>query len=98
MDDFDFLHGSWDVANRRLTTPLGSGPGTWVEFPGHAVVQPRGVSQVRIPPMNSENADRFLGEFQELEHGRPDGPSLRAAVRDQPRRPDSPQGPETPLP
>ncbi|MFE4649771.1 hypothetical protein [Streptomyces sp. NPDC056707] len=34
--------------------------------------------------MNSENpnADHFLGEFQELEHGRPDGPSLRAAVRD----------------
>jgi hypothetical protein len=40
MDDFDFLHGSWDVANRRLTTPLGSGPGTWGEFPGHAVVRP----------------------------------------------------------
>ncbi|MFF4422448.1 hypothetical protein ACFY04_16970 [Streptomyces sp. NPDC001549] len=40
MDDFDFLHGSWDVANRRLTAPLGSGPATWVEFPGHAVVRP----------------------------------------------------------
>ncbi|MFE7792636.1 hypothetical protein [Streptomyces sp. NPDC057460] len=32
--------------------------------------------------MSSENADRFLGEFQELEHGRPDGASLRAAVRE----------------
>lgn len=34
--------------------------------------------------MNSANphSDRLLGEFQELEHGRPDGPSLRAAVRD----------------
>ncbi|MGW4790516.1 hypothetical protein [Streptomyces sp. NPDC004230] len=40
MDDFDFLHGSWDVANRRLTAPLGSGPATWTEFPGHAVVRP----------------------------------------------------------
>ncbi|WP_329192067.1 MULTISPECIES: hypothetical protein [unclassified Streptomyces] len=39
MDDFDFLHGCWDVANRRLTAPLGSGPATWVEFPGHAVVR-----------------------------------------------------------
>ncbi|MFJ1975437.1 hypothetical protein ACIO93_43325 [Streptomyces sp. NPDC087903] len=27
--------------------------------------------------------DRFLGEFRELEHGRPDGPALRESVRDQ---------------
>ncbi|MFF1792690.1 hypothetical protein ACFVXQ_00360 [Kitasatospora sp. NPDC058263] len=43
MNDFDFLHGSWHVANRRLTTPLGSagaGAGTWEEFPGHSVIQP----------------------------------------------------------
>ncbi|MGW7102332.1 hypothetical protein [Streptomyces sp. NPDC054838] len=40
MDDFDFLHGCWDVANRRLAAPLGSGPATWAEFPGHAVVRP----------------------------------------------------------
>ncbi|MBL1119062.1 hypothetical protein JK364_42880 [Streptomyces sp. 110] len=40
MDDFDFLHGSWHVANRRLTAPLGPGPATWAEFPGHAVVRP----------------------------------------------------------
>ncbi|MBF9066777.1 hypothetical protein [Streptacidiphilus fuscans] len=41
MNDFDFLHGSWDVANRRLTTPLG-GPDAhiWEEFPGHSVIQP----------------------------------------------------------
>ncbi|MEU6914235.1 hypothetical protein [Streptomyces olindensis] len=33
--------------------------------------------------MSSENqyADRFLGEFRELEHGRTDGPSLRDCVR-----------------
>lgn len=41
MNDFDFLHGSWDVANRRLTTPLAAPPGgTWEEFPGHAVIRP----------------------------------------------------------
>ncbi|WP_426402851.1 hypothetical protein ACN9M0_00540 [Streptomyces sp. R-07] len=28
-------------------------------------------------------SDRFIGEFRELGHGRPDGPSLRAAVRDE---------------
>jgi hypothetical protein len=39
MNDFDFLHGSWDVANRRLTAPL-TGGGTWEEFPGHSVIRP----------------------------------------------------------
>ncbi|MEU1516659.1 hypothetical protein ABZ490_31720 [Streptomyces sp. NPDC005811] len=40
FDDFTFLHGSWDVANRRLTAPLGPGPADWAEFPGHAVIRP----------------------------------------------------------
>ncbi|MGW0315143.1 hypothetical protein [Streptomyces flavidovirens] len=33
--------------------------------------------------MSSEDvhADRFIGEFQELEHGRTNGPSLRGSVR-----------------
>ncbi|MFF5536565.1 hypothetical protein ACFY71_29505 [Streptomyces cinerochromogenes] len=39
MDDSDFLHGSGDVADRSLIPPLGSGPATLVEFPGHAVVR-----------------------------------------------------------
>ncbi|MFI9364346.1 hypothetical protein ACIG5E_25325 [Kitasatospora sp. NPDC053057] len=39
MNDFDFFHGSWDVANRRLTAPL-TGGGTWEEFPGHTAVRP----------------------------------------------------------
>lgn len=34
-------------------------------------------------PDESFPYDRFLGEFQELEHGRPDGPALRESVRDQ---------------
>ncbi|WP_432016452.1 hypothetical protein [Streptomyces hydrogenans] len=28
-------------------------------------------------------SDRFVGDFRELGHGRPDGPSLHAAVRDE---------------
>jgi hypothetical protein len=27
--------------------------------------------------------NRLIGEFQELQHGRPDGPALRESVRDQ---------------
>ena len=34
--DFDFLIGSWEVANRRLTTLL-SGADDWDEFPATAV-------------------------------------------------------------
>ncbi|WP_329084032.1 MULTISPECIES: hypothetical protein [unclassified Streptosporangium] len=34
--DFDFLHGSWDVVNRRLLKPL-SGSDEWEEFPGTSV-------------------------------------------------------------
>jgi hypothetical protein len=32
MNDFDFLHGKWDVANHRLVTPLAGG-GDWEDFP-----------------------------------------------------------------
>jgi hypothetical protein len=32
-------------------------------------------------PNENPHADRFLGEFRELKHGNPDGPSLIAAVR-----------------
>jgi hypothetical protein len=35
MDDFDFLHGEWDVVNRRLTAPLSGRPDDWYEFPAH---------------------------------------------------------------
>ena len=34
--DFDFLIGSWEVANHRLTTRLAGG-GDWEEFPATAV-------------------------------------------------------------
>lgn len=40
MDDFDFLHGVWDVANRRLAEPLSDRSDDWQEFPGRAFVRP----------------------------------------------------------
>ncbi|WP_327369479.1 hypothetical protein [Streptomyces sp. NBC_01217] len=39
MNDFAFLHGSWNVANRRLTELL-AGSDSWEAFPGHAVIRP----------------------------------------------------------
>ncbi|MGK4583075.1 hypothetical protein [Kitasatospora sp. HPMI-4] len=35
MDDFDIPHGSWHMADRRPAAPLGSGPGTRMNFPDH---------------------------------------------------------------
>lgn len=35
-NDFDFLHGSWDVVNRRLVKLL-VGSDEWDEFPGRSV-------------------------------------------------------------
>ncbi|NUU20709.1 MAG: hypothetical protein HOV68_04205, partial [Streptomycetaceae bacterium] len=39
MDDFHFLHGTWDVANRKLTR-LFADRDEWEEFPGRATVRP----------------------------------------------------------
>lgn len=39
MNDFDFLIGSWNVRNRRLTS-LFTGSDSWEEFPGHSVISP----------------------------------------------------------
>ena len=38
--DFDFLLGTWRVANRRLVRPLDPDDGTWEEFRADAVVRP----------------------------------------------------------
>ena len=38
-DDFDFLHGEWQVANRRRKQRLG-GPDEWEEFDATARVRP----------------------------------------------------------
>jgi hypothetical protein len=39
MNDFDFLFGTWNVANRRLAERL-AGSDRWDEFPGVAVCAP----------------------------------------------------------
>ncbi|MFF5287897.1 hypothetical protein [Paractinoplanes globisporus] len=39
MNDFDFLIGSWNVTNRRLTT-LFAGSDDWETFPGTTTCQP----------------------------------------------------------
>lgn len=36
---FDFLHGAWQIANRRLATRL-AGSGEWVQFPASAECRP----------------------------------------------------------
>lgn len=38
--DFDFLHGEWDIANRRLRA-RGVGSDDWEAFPAHSRVEPR---------------------------------------------------------
>ncbi|MDP9866188.1 MULTISPECIES: hypothetical protein [Streptosporangium] len=38
MNDFDFLTGTWDVANRRLVKPL-TGSTEWQEFPATSVAR-----------------------------------------------------------
>lgn len=38
VHDFDFLHGSWRVHNRRLRAPL-TGSAEWYEFDGTSVVR-----------------------------------------------------------
>lgn len=38
--DFDFVHGTWDIANRRLTDALDPACDTWVEFAATGQVEP----------------------------------------------------------
>ena len=40
LHDFDFIHGRWTVANRRLRT-LGVGANDWDEFPSTGWCEPR---------------------------------------------------------
>jgi hypothetical protein len=39
-EDFDFLFGSWVVANRKLRDPLDRGCEEWVEFPATVTSRP----------------------------------------------------------
>mgnify|MGYP001547742514 FL=1 len=59
--DFDFLHGSWRVRNRRLRTPL-SGSHEWYEFDTRSTEHPLWDG---------------AGNLEELEGTRPDGTPLR---------------------
>ncbi|MFC5799904.1 hypothetical protein [Streptomyces formicae] len=63
MDDFDLLRGSGDVADRRLTPPLGSGTAGWVEFPGDAASDSR-TGRLDPPVVGGFTSDRrdFHGE------------------------------------
>lgn len=52
--DFDFLHGRWDVRNRRLTARL-SGSDDWEEFGATAVIRPilgglGNIDEIRFDP------------------------------------------------
>jgi hypothetical protein len=38
--DFDFLFGSWNVVNRKLSDPLVDGGGEWEQFAAATAVQP----------------------------------------------------------
>lgn len=56
--DFDFLHGDWEVANRRLTDFLQPTSG-WVEFTGTSHCQPffdgaANVDEIDMPYLGSK--------------------------------------------
>jgi hypothetical protein len=59
--DFDFLHGTWAIHNRRLRRPL-SGSAEWYEFAGRSVERPLWGGQ---------------GNLEEYEGTLPDGSRLR---------------------
>ncbi|WP_406285315.1 hypothetical protein [Streptomyces sp. NBC_00209] len=61
MNGVDFLTGTWDVANRRLTTQLTPGPATWAEFPattaGHSLFGGAGnIDEITFPTLGHQGA------------------------------------------
>ena len=53
--DFDFLHGTWNVHNRKLVKPL-SGSTEWEQFPGRSLARPifggtGNVDEIEFPTM-----------------------------------------------
>jgi hypothetical protein len=64
MHDFDFLIGSWNVANRRLTR-LFVGSTEWEEFPGHSTVRPlfdgaANIDEITFPTLGNQGATMRL--------------------------------------
>ena len=64
LHDFDFLHGSWRIRNRRLRRPL-AGSSDWVEFEGRSVERPLLDGQ---------------GNLEEYDATLPDGTRIRAVA------------------
>ncbi|HEX6536443.1 MAG TPA: hypothetical protein VF041_17765 [Gemmatimonadaceae bacterium] len=64
LHDFDLLHGTWRVHNRRLRDPL-TGSTEWYEFDGHVTERPVLGGQ---------------GNLEEYEATLPDGGAIRAVA------------------
>lgn len=64
LHDFDFLHGSWHVRNRRLRHPL-TGSADWYEFDAHSRERPLLDGQ---------------GNLEEYAATLPDGTAIRAVA------------------
>jgi hypothetical protein len=70
-NDFDFLHGSWTVANRRLTT-LFAGSDDWETFPGTASCQPifdgaGNAEEISFPTLSSRGFTLRLFDLERQE-------------------------------
>lgn len=95
MNDFDFLHGTWTGANRKIEEPL-TGSDSWVEFPSSLVVQSLfggagNIDEVTFPTLGRRGAtlrlhDRESGQWSihwaDSRTGRLDPPVVGGFVGD----------------
>lgn len=71
MNDFDFLIGTWNVANRRLRTLFASSD-DWYTFPGRAACRPvlgggGNVDEVDFPTLGSKGLTLRLFDVERKE-------------------------------
>jgi hypothetical protein len=52
-NDFDFLHGSWSIRNRRLKDPL-TGSTDWYEFDGASIERPLWGGEANIEELEAD--------------------------------------------